>query len=298
MSIRSMTGYARVRRTVAEGELTVSIKSVNHRGLDLHFHMSSFFDPVEAGMRTLVKQHVSRGHVDLRCSISRESMAQSLRVNPGMMAAYQSLFRQMEEAYGQPMGAPDLNAALQLPGMLIETRDEEISEELAAAIQETLAAALRELNAQRDREGAALAEQMRAYNASIHKAALAVRELRGQILPALRARTEAKIHDLLQGQSIDPIRIAQEAAFLADRGDVEEEVTRLLTHSKHLDSLLSGGGDTGKKVDFLLQEMNREANTILSKSNNAGDFGLRITEIGLGVKTDIERIREQSLNLE
>jgi uncharacterized protein (TIGR00255 family) len=298
MSIRSMTGYARVRRSLPEGELTLSLKTVNHRALDLHFHMSSFFDPVEGAMRTAVKQHVSRGHVDLRCSISRESTAHALRINTGMMAAYQALFTQVERDFGEAMGSPDLNAALQLPGMLVDARDEEMAEDLSAAILEALHAALVELNVQRDREGAALAQQMRAYNVSIRNAAGQVREMRSQILPALRSRVEAKISDLLQGQNVDPTRIAQEAAFLADRGDVEEEVTRLLTHSKHLDTLLGGGGDTGKKIDFLLQEMNREANTILSKSNNAGEFGLRITEIGLGVKTDIERIREQSLNLE
>jgi uncharacterized protein (TIGR00255 family) len=294
MKIRSMTGYARVRRSIPEGELTISIKSVNHRALDLHFHMSSFFDPLEGAMRNLAKQEINRGHVDMRCSLAREGARQSMEVNLPLLEAYRRLF----DTFGGEFGKPDLNEALRLPGMLIESREDEISESLQEAILGATAEALTELNVQREREGAALASQMLAYNENIRTQAARVRALRGDILPALRQRIETKIQDLLGGQVVDASRIAQEAAFLADRGDVEEEVTRLLTHCKHLESLLTKGGEAGKKIDFLLQEMNRETNTILSKSNNAGDFGLEITEIGLAIKTDIERIREQSLNLE
>lgn len=293
MTIRSMTGYARVRRSIPEGELTISIKTVNHRALDLHFHMSSYFDPVEGAMRNLAKGEIHRGHVDIRCSLARESAKHSLEVNRPLLEAYQALF-----ARHDGMGTPDLNEALRLPGMLIESREDEIPEALNEAIIGGLTAALTELNVQREREGRALAAQMLAYNENIRAQAQKVRGLRSQILPVLRQRIETKIQDLLNGQNIDPARISQEAAFLADRGDVEEEITRLLTHCSHLENLLTKGGEAGKKIDFLLQEMNRETNTILSKSNNAGDFGLEITEIGLAVKTEIERIREQSLNLE
>ena len=271
MSIRSMTGYARVRRSLAIGELTLSIKTVNHRALDLHFHMSGFFDPIEGAMRNATRAQVARGHVDIRCSLIREASEQGLKVNRKLLAAYCELFASVEKEFVE-VGKPNLNEALRLPGMLIESREDEMPEELQQAILETLEAALSELNTQREREGLALARQMAEYNANIA--------------------------DLLGGQAIEPARLAQEAAFLADRGDVEEEVTRLLTHCAHLDSLLTKGGEAGKKIDFLLQEMNRETNTILSKSNNAGELGLNITEIGLAVKTDIERIREQSLNLE
>jgi uncharacterized protein (TIGR00255 family) len=297
MTIRSMTGYARVHRSIPEGELTLSIKTVNHRALDLHFHMSSFFDPVEGGMRNLAKQELHRGHVDIRCSLSREASKQTINVNGPLLAAYRDLFHNLENHFGE-MGKPNLNEALRLPGMLIETRDDELPDGLQEGILGALAEALTELNVQREREGAALAKQMLAYNENIRAQAGRVRGLRTQILPVLKQRIEAKINDLLNGQNVDPTRISQEAAFLADRGDVEEEITRLLTHCTHLENLLTKGGEAGKKIDFLLQEMNRETNTILSKSNNAGDFGLEITEIGLAVKTEIERIREQSLNLE
>lgn len=297
MTIRSMTGFARLRRSLPEGDLTLSIKSVNHRALDLHFHMSSFFDPLESAMRNLIKDNVSRGHVDVRCSLHRENALQSLAVNQQLLAAYVRLFAETEKTFG-PLGAPSLNDALRLPGILIEARDEEISEALQTAILDTLSATITEFNTQREREGKALVEQMRAYNDSIRKAAAEVRGLRTQMLPYLKQRVESRVQELLGSQAIDPARLAQEASFLADRGDIEEEVTRLLTHTQHLDTLLSSSGDAGKKIDFLLQEMNRESNTILSKSGNAGDHGLALTQIGLRIKTEIERIREQSLNLE
>ncbi|MBZ2186947.1 MAG: YicC family protein [Bryobacter sp.] len=293
MSIRSMTGYARLRCSLPEGELTLAVKSVNHRALDLHFHMSSFFDPLEAPMRNLIRQHLHRGHIDIRCSLSREAAQQGLQVNPALLDAYQQLFTQHPG-----LGHPNLNEALRLPGMLVETREDEISDTLQDAILSTLAAVLADLNLQREREGSSLAAQMLDYNSNIHELARQVRGFREGMLPLLRQRIETRIAELLNGQPIDAARLAQEAAFLADRGDVEEEVTRLLTHSAQLESLLKQGGETGKKLDFLLQEMNREANTILSKSNNAGDYGLRVTDIGLAIKTGIERIREQSLNLE
>ena len=297
MSIRSMTGYARLRRSLSIGELTLSIKTVNHRALDLHFHMSGFFDPLEGAMRNAARAAVARGHIDIRCSLLREASEQGLQVNRKLLAAYCELFASVEKDFVD-VGKPNLNEALRLPGMLIESREEELPEELQQTILEALDAALVELNTQREREGAALALQMIEYNKSIRQRAGEVRVLRGEILPVLKLRIEAKIADLLGGQAIEPARLAQEAAFLADRGDVEEEVTRLLTHCAHLDTLLTKGGEAGKKIDFLLQEMNRETNTILSKSNNAGELGFKITEIGLAVKTDIERIREQSLNLE
>jgi uncharacterized protein (TIGR00255 family) len=296
-----MTGYARMRLSrpgpELAGEVTLSIKSVNHRALDLHFHMSSFFDPVEAGLRALVKQHASRGHVDIRIHFARQEAGSGFEVNREMLAAYRALFSEVEKTHGA-MGAPDLNAALSLPGMLVESRDLEFPADFQAELLGLLSEALAEWNLQREREGAALGAQLREYNYSIRTKAQEIRARRHGILPALKERIQTKLSELLSGANLDATRLAQEAAYLADRGDIEEEITRLLTHCQHLEKLLAGGGETGKKIDFLLQEMNREANTILSKSNNSGDIGLEITEIGLAIKTEIERIREQSLNLE
>ncbi len=296
-----MTGFGRLRYSrpgpELAGEITLSVKSVNHRALDLHFHMSSFFDPVENALRNLVKQHANRGHVDVRIHFARQDGASSLEVNRDLLGAYRALFGEVEKSFG-PMGQPDLNAALALPGMMVESRDHDLPADFQAELVEKLGALLQEWNEQRDREGAALGVQLREYNSSIRTKAQEIRARRAGILPALKERIQTKLQELLSGANLDPTRLAQEAAYLADRGDIEEEITRLLTHCQHLEKLLAGQGETGKKIDFLLQEMNREANTILSKSNNSGDIGLEITEMGLAVKTEIERIREQSLNLE
>jgi uncharacterized protein (TIGR00255 family) len=123
-------------------------------------------------------------------------------------------------------------------------------------------------------------------------------QIRETIVPALQARLHDRLTELLKSATIEPQRLAQEAAILADRSDVGEEIAWLKIHAGQLESLLEDGGEVGKKLDFLLQEMHREANTVLSKSNGAGEPGRRITELALALKSDIEKIREQSLNLE
>lgn len=296
-----MTGFARRRHSRAgdtfPGEITISLKSVNHRSLDLHFHMSSLFDPLEAAMRETVKKHASRGHIDLRVQFARQDSAATLEVNRDLLRAYRSLFTELEKDFG-PMGQPDLNAALALPGVMVEARDQDLPADFQADVLALLEATLADWNEQRLREGASLVAALKEYNSTIQQQARAIRERREGVLPALKERIQTRIAELLNGNALDPARLAQEAAYLADRGDIEEEITRLLTHCAQLDKLLTGSGETGKKIDFLLQEMNREANTILSKANNSGGSGLEITELGLALKSNIERIREQSLNLE
>jgi uncharacterized protein (TIGR00255 family) len=125
-----------------------------------------------------------------------------------------------------------------------------------------------------------------------------MQKLRSQAAPAFQARLSERLAELLGGTSVEPQRLAQEAALLADRSDISEEITRLTVHTSQLEALLAAGGEIGKKLDFLLQEMGREANTILSKTSGAGDLGLVMTEVGLAVKAEIEKIREQALNLE
>ena len=153
-------------------------------------------------------------------------------------------------------------------------------------------------NGFRAREGAEIADEMRGHNAHIATAAADMEKLRVHAAGAFQTRLAERLKDLLKGVQIEPQRLAQEAAVLADRSDISEELARLKIHSGQLAGLLDAGGEVGKKLDFLLQEMNRETNTILSKTNGVGDSGLRITELGLGVKAAIEKIREQSLNLE
>jgi uncharacterized protein (TIGR00255 family) len=292
-----MTGFARVREAIRGVDVVLSIKSVNHRGLDLHFYMGPEMDPVENAMRDVLKRQVSRGHVDVRVQLSNGAAAVKGALDMTRLAAYVSSFYAAREKYGLS-GEPDLNSALRIPGMLGETAAIELPEGFEAGIVSLLERALEELNAFRAREGAELVRVMLERNAAIHAGAIGIEELRSAIAPALQLRMRERLGELLGSAQIDPQRVAQEAAMLADRSDIGEEIARLRIHSRQVEEILTGGAEVGKKLDFLLQEMNRETNTILSKTAGVGGAGLRITELALAAKSDIEKLREQSLNLE
>ncbi len=291
-----MTGFARVRRTVPQGELVVSLKSVNHRGLDLHFHLPTEFDPVENDVRGIIKSGVARGHVQVHAALTRSGAAAG-GVNRDLMAAYIDAYREAAALYGMG-GEPDLNSALRLPGMLVSAEEQEPGEEVAKALLDATAAAVAELNVFREREGAATAEEIRQRCRGICGLVARMEQIRAGAVPAFQKRLREKLSDLLHGTGIEPQRIAQEAALLADRSDVAEELVRLRTHVEHVESMLTAGGEVGKRLDFLLQEMNRESNTVLSKTGGLGDLGLTITDLALSAKSEIDKIREQSLNLE
>jgi uncharacterized protein (TIGR00255 family) len=294
---RSMTGYARARRRSADVEIVASVKSVNHRALDIHFHCAAELDAVENDMRALVRRKLTRGHVEIRVSVSYTRDQPAVLLNAAMLDAYLAAFRQAAAAHDLDP-TPDLNAALRVPGMFAEGPEHCLSPELQAAVLETLAEAIEDLNGFREREAAELLAGMLRHNDAVRQCATELAEIRSRALPLLQTRLSERLRELLRGSSIDPQRLTQEVAMLADRSDVSEEISRLTIHSDQLRELLAGGGEIGKKLDFLLQEMNRETNTILSKTTGVGEIGLRITELALAVKADIEKIREQSLNLE
>jgi uncharacterized protein (TIGR00255 family) len=293
-----MTGFARVRKIVEDTEIVLTLKSVNHRGLDLHFHIPSSLDPLENDIRGIVKAGVSRGHVQINLSLVRVSI-DTAGLNRALLALYMGAFREAAELYKVTDQKPDLNAALRIPGMLgIGGENEEISEELSKAILATVSEAVATLNAFREREGAVTAQEMRQRGRNICELAARMDEIRWSAVPAFLKRLREKLADLLHGAGVDPQRLAQEAAILADRSDIAEELVRLRTHAGQLDEILAGHGEVGKRLDFLLQEMNREANTVLSKTGGLGDLGLTITELALAAKSEVDKIREQSLNLE
>jgi len=295
--LRSMTGFARVRRPLGDGELVVSLKSLNHRGLDIQVHAPSAADPFENMIRAAVKARVVRGHVEVRISLPQDSSSGTVALNHGLLAEYLKAFREAASAHGLD-AQPDLNAALRMPGMFEEAAQAEASGDAEAVLAAALDGALSELNAFRAREGEEIGAEMRAHNARVAAVAEQMERLRVGAAGAFQARLSERLKEMLKGAQIDPQRLAQEAAILADRGDIGEELARLKIHSAQLGGLLDAGGEVGKKLDFLLQEMNRETNTILSKTNGAGEAGLKITELALEAKAAIEKVREQSLNLE
>jgi uncharacterized protein (TIGR00255 family) len=296
MSIRSMTGFARVRKSSEEGEAILTVKAVNHRGLDMHFHMSDELAVFENALRSVLKRSVARGHVQVRVSFTPARLS-AAALNRGLLEAYVAAYHQAAAQLGLS-GDPDLNAALALPGMFAEAGAGEPREAVERLLVEAIEEAARLLNAFREREGSELASEMTARAASIRSAAARLEELRARATPAFQTRLTERLGELLSGVPIEPQRLVQEVALLVDRSDISEELTRLRAHTSQLEGLLGAGGEIGKKLDFLLQEMGREANTILSKSNGAGELGLALTELGLAVKAEIEKIREQALNLE
>jgi uncharacterized protein (TIGR00255 family) len=295
MSIRSMTGFAQVKGQVtADVAFSLSIKAVNHRFLDLHFRLPANSDVVEVALRRLLKEKLARGHVDVNLSFEQASAA-PLTLNRQLVAAYVKAFRSAA-AENNLAAEPDLNAVLRLPGALDSTSapPEEV---LLPAVLPKLEEALSQLNRMRTEEGRGMEHELRERMAHIASACKEVRKYRELVLKTYSDRLKTRMQEWL-GASVDQERILQEAALLADRSDIQEELVRLENHVQHFLGLLDENGEIGKKLDFLLQEMNREANTLLSKTSGLAGDAVRISESGLAMKSDIEKAREQVQNIE
>jgi uncharacterized protein (TIGR00255 family) len=298
--IYSMTGFARVSGRVRDVlSWNLSLKSVNHRFLDLHMRLPAGAEPLEMRLRRLLKEKVLRGHLEVTLSVER-GLRPSAHFDRDLLQGYIAAFRAAasESALEQQ---PDLNAIFRLPGVL--TGEARFSEEEIQALEEDVAGQtgrlVEALNLMRGQEGASLARELAATMERLDSAVSQVAHMRQEVQRAYFERISQRISGLLNGHAgIDRDRVLQEAAMLAERSDVEEEVTRLRTHIQHFHSLLEAGGEMGKKLDFLLQEMNREANTLLSKTGGVSGNGQRITDLGLGMKSEIEKAREQVQNLE
>jgi uncharacterized protein (TIGR00255 family) len=291
-----MTGFARVQKSSEEGDAVVTVKSVNHRGLDLHFHLPDELESFESALRATVRRHALRGHFQVRVSFTRSRPAACM-LNRSLLESYLAAFGQAAGELGVP-AEPDLNAALSLPGMFRETADEEAGAAAEQLLVSALEEAMEALNAFREREGNELVSELKTRANSILEAGTRMEDLRAGALPVFHARLNERLAGLLTGGPIDPQRLAQEVAVLVDKSDVSEELTRLKVHAAQLQDLLDTGGEVGKRLDFLLQEMSREANTILSKTAGIEELGLGITDLALAAKAEIEKIREQSQNLE
>ena len=295
-----MTGFAQVRRSIGPVDAVVSLKSVNHRGLDVHFHMPPVLDDFETIARAAIKRRVERGHVQVHVALEYQSAVASETapaINVGALERWAQSFREAARILGSHQ-EPNPNDALRVPGVLQAESVTLWSEPLSEALTECVEEALDGLNTFRDREGAAIAAEMRERGRRVQDLAAAMEEVRSRATSVFHARLKEKLGELLLGNAVDPQRLAQEAAILADRSDISEEVMRLKTHAAQLLVLLATVGEKGKKLDFLLQEMNRETNTVLSKTSGLGDHGLKLTDLGLAAKAEIDKMREQSLNLE
>jgi len=296
MNIRSMTGYAQVKDHVSdELTLTLSLKSVNHRFLDLHLRMPSELDPLEMKVRRVLKERLHRGHLEVTFSVERIG-GSGFNVNRELVGGYLRTFREVAEEFGVS-AEPDLNAVLKMPGALNAAQNGDATASLEQHITSILEQCIERLNVMREEEGRGAVAELRTRMTLLSSATQEVDQLRGLILKAYQEKLHGRMQELL-GTHIDQDRILQEAAILAERSDIQEELVRMKNHIQHFLSLLDGGGEVGKKLDFLLQEMNREANTLMSKTTGVAGDALRVTALGLSMKSEIEKAREQVQNLE
>jgi uncharacterized protein (TIGR00255 family) len=296
MPIRSMTAFAQAKGEATEAMpgFAVSLKSVNHRFLDLHLRMPGDTDALELKLRKLLKERLHRGHVELTLSIDRTA-AVGFSLNKEMIGGYIQAFREAEREFAISSD-PDLNAILKMPGALSGAAVP-LDGNFEAAVLAAVELAIRGLDAMRIEEGKGIDKELRDRMARLKSATTEIERLRPAISKAHMEKIHSRLKELISTQ-VDGDRVLQEAAILAERSDVQEEIVRMHTHIQHFLGLLDEKGEIGKKLDFLLQEMNREANTLLSKTAGVSGEGLRITEFGLAMKSEIEKSREQVQNVE
>ena len=299
MALYSMTGFARAQVRVDEQlSYTLSVKSVNHRFLDMQLRLPQGLDAMEMELRKAIKESLVRGHIELTLSIDRTSQ-QRTGYNRELVESYLAAFAAAREEHGLG-GEPDLNAALRLPGALQNDNrgnGDENQEALTASVAREIGPLLEQLKTMRAREGESLEAILGGTLDRLAEATEGVAALR----PEIERRYEDRLAQRLEaavGVEFNRQRVLEEVAVMVERSDIAEELTRLSTHIGHFRELMAAGGEVGKKLDFLLQEMNREANTLLSKTGGVGGQGTRITELGLAMKAEIEKAREQIQNLE
>jgi uncharacterized protein (TIGR00255 family) len=297
-----MTGYAQARLEQDGWLLRVNVRSLNHRFLDLRVRVPEGFESFEPLIRQLVRDRLRRGHVEVTLHLETVQ-GPAARVNREVAGAYLAAIKELRREFAVPPET-DLAGLLRLPGVVTAagafsaTLGEEDLDRLGAHVKDCVAAALERLEEMRRTEGRSLRDEMHRLVASIGGMASEVEQLAERSRPLYAQRLRSRIEELLNGGPLDAARIAQEAALLAERADVSEELTRLRSHVEQFDQLMAGADEPGKKLDFLLQEMQREANTLLSKTPGLGEDGLAITDRGLQIKAEIEKLREQVQNVE
>ena len=296
----SMTGYAQVSHESDELSLSITLRSVNHRSLDLKLRIPPNLEPLEGLIRKAVKRSVRRGQLQMSVSLRWSGETAAVSINRPLVDAYLKTYRELATAHGI-LAEPDLNVILRVPGALTyetDPSDERRRLLLETALDNCLSQVTEELNRTRQLEAAGIVEQIRRHAESIGEGVRQLEAVRLDTIPLFQQRVRERLAELMEGVDPDPQRILQEAAVLADRADVTEELQRLSAHVSRLKRMIEEDDDLGKPMDFLAQEMNRETNTLLSKTTPLGRAGLAVTEVGLRLKGEIEKIREQAQNLE
>jgi uncharacterized protein (TIGR00255 family) len=292
--MKSMTGYGRGSAVGEHFSVSVDLKTVNNRFLDVHLRLGGELSSLEPAIKRQISSRLSRGRVDVTISFEKSSQT-AYELNRPLIAGYVSALREMQTEFNIA-GELDINVLARLPGALQPTRDG-LSDEVVAGIEAAVGGALDELEHMRAQEGETLQREMTERIDKIDKLVPTIEDAAAGLVGAYQIRLQKRIGELLSrnGQivEIDQGRLAQEVAYLSDRSDVSEEMVRLRSHLAQFRDALSSTSESGKMLDFLLQELNREANTTLSKSTD-----LYIKEAALGIKAEVEKIREQVQNVE
>ncbi len=292
--MKSMTGFGRGSANGEEFTVSIEIKTVNNRYLDIHLRLSQELSPLEMDIRKRVGARLARGRVDLNINFDRTG-ATTYEVNRPLIAGYVSAMREIQQQFNLA-GDIDVSSVARLPGALAPARDG-LNEVNTAGVDQALDEALDSLEVMRKNEGAALAEEMHLRLTNIEAQVPLIEAAAAGLADAYRQRLQKRIGELVdrsnQAIELDPGRLAQEVAYLADRSDITEELTRLRSHVEQFRAAIDAEGEVGKRLDFLLQELNREANTVLSKSTE-----ISIKDAGLAIKAEVEKLREQVQNVE
>ncbi len=292
--MKSMTGFGRSEVTGNNFSVSTEIKTVNNRFLDVNLRLSNELQPIEADLKNLISKELSRGRVDINLQYER-NLDVVYELNRPLISGYVSALKQLSEDFSLE-GEPDMNYIARLPNALIVKKDD-LDEDFIEGIKKSVSKALEKLQQMRETEGESLKNDLKSILTNIENQLPTIENEAEGVTEEYFERLKKKIEKLLSKSEsqieIDQARLAQEVAYLADKSDISEEISRLKSHIEQFHSIMNEDGVVGKRLDFLTQEFNREANTIASKTQN-----LKIKESALVIKAEIEKIREQVQNVE
>jgi uncharacterized protein (TIGR00255 family) len=290
--IKSMTGYGQGSATAENFKVTIDLRSVNNRNLDIHWRAPMELASLEIPLKKQVQAAITRGRVDVNISFIQTAEVE-YEINRPLVRGYLEALKTMREEFGLA-GEASLDSIARLPNVLQPmNKGAQLPAEVVQGIEAALTQALTSLVAMRAVEGHELQKELLARIDRIEAALRIIEANAPDITTAYRDKLNKRLNELLENVSVDEARLAQEVAYLAERADIAEEIARLNSHLTQLRELINSNGEIGKKLDFLLQETNREANTILSKASE-----LTICDAAIEIKTEVEKLREQANNVE
>ena len=297
--VRSMTGYGHAKVEENDFSLAVTAKSTNHRFLDIQVRLPNGLEILDPLLRRRVKELLGRGHLELTVTMERKGQAE-VKLDRNVFDAYVRACQKLRRDFGFQR-EPDLVSLMRFPGVVVSGNEDPFGQEVARiqpVVERAATAALTNLNQMRAREGEALRSDIQSRIQKLEKLVESVAEIAGRVPQLWQDRLRQRLETLLNDNEVEPSRLAQEVAYLASHSDIAEELARLHSHLGQAAKLLTEDAEIGKRLDFLLQEMNREANTILSKTTDVPEVGLEISRQGIEMKTEIEKLREQAQNIE